>query len=191
MAQSRKSGWNLYWIAYDGDEDCFVVAKNSRSARCYDASFCGYDPKDSTATHVCHINKSTLSQAKAQATKQGRKLEWPDHADDWLLRAVGARTRFRDELEEILIDDTVFTHNFEYPIPPRDIGRKYYERIRNDPIFLDREEDTHSNSQMSLFQILGICLARCQEIEYLAAHSFVLGLNDSDKQRYVTIGHLE
>ncbi len=190
MAQSRKSGWNLYWISYDGDEDCFVIAKNSRSAKCYDASFCGYDPRHSTATQVCSISKSTLSKAKARATMRGQKLEWPDHADDWLLRAVGARKRFRDEMEEVLIDDTVFTYNFDHPIPPQDIGRKHYERIRSDPVFLDREEDTYSSSQMSLFQILGICLARCQEIEHLIAHSFVLGLNDSDKRRYVTFADM-
>ena len=190
MPQSRKSGWNLYWVAYDGDEDCFVVAKNSRSARCYDASFCGYDAKDSDATHACHISKSTLSQAKARATKQGRKLEWPNHADGWLLRSVGARTRLREEQKETLIDGTVFTHNFDYPIPPRHIGRKYYEKIRSDPIFLEREENIYSSSQMSLLQLLGICLARCQEIEYLITHSFVLGLNDSDKRRYVTIGNM-
>ena len=25
--------WKLYWVAFDGFEDCFVVAKNLRSAR--------------------------------------------------------------------------------------------------------------------------------------------------------------
>lgn len=190
MLQSRKSGWNLYWISYDGDEDCFVVAKNSRSARCYDASFCGYDYQYSTATRACHIDKATFSKAKARATKQGRKLEWPHHADDWLLRSVGARIRFVDEVKEVLIDGTVFTHNFEYPILPRDIGIKNYKSIRNDPIFKDREEDIYSPSQMSLFQILGLCLAKCQEIEHLIAHSFVFGLNEADKRRYVTIGDM-
>jgi hypothetical protein len=190
MTQSRKSGWNLYWVAYDGDEDCFVVARNSRSAKSYDANFCGYDAKDSTATHVCHISRTTLSRAKSRATKQGRQLKWPDHADDWLLKSVGAKTRFLEDQKETLIDGTVFTHNFEYSVPPRDIGRKYYRRLRNDPIFLEREEDIYSDSQMSLLQLLGICLARCQEIEYLIAHSFVLGLNEADKRRYVTIGNM-
>ena len=84
----------------------------------------------------------------------------------------------------------MFTHNFEFPIPPRHIGRKYYEHIRKERIYLEREEDIYSNSQMSLFQILGICLARCQEIESLAASSFVLGLNEADKRRYKTIGDM-
>ena len=28
----KPSSWNLYWVESDGIEDCFVAAKNSRSA---------------------------------------------------------------------------------------------------------------------------------------------------------------
>lgn len=187
MRESRKSGWNLYWISYDGDEDCFVVAKNSRSARCYDANFCGYDAEDSIATHACFISKSVLSRAKANATKRGLKLEWPDHADGWLLKAVGAQTRVIDGQKETLISGTVFTHNFDHSVPPRHIGEKFYKHIQNDPVLKERENDVYSHSQLSLLQMLGICLAKCQEIEGLIAHSFVLGANDPNKHRYIAI----
>mgnify|MGYP007135338631 CR=1 FL=1 len=41
--------WKLYWVESDGYEDCFVVAKNSHSARSVEANMNGFDISDATA----------------------------------------------------------------------------------------------------------------------------------------------
>jgi len=49
-------------------------------------------------------------------------------------------------------------------------------------------EDRYSESQMTLFALLGICVARVQEIEHLMAHSFILGaVAGSKTQRNLTV----
>jgi hypothetical protein len=49
-------------------------------------------------------------------------------------------------------------------------------------------EDRYSESQMILFSLLGICVARCQEIERLIARSFILAaMSPSERKRNRTI----
>ena len=47
--------WKLYWVASDGLEDCFVVAKNSRSAAKIEKDMNGFEDDYLTVTRVMDI----------------------------------------------------------------------------------------------------------------------------------------
>lgn len=49
------SKWKLYWVASDGLEDCFVVAKNSRSARRIEKEMNGFEDEDIVVTRIMDI----------------------------------------------------------------------------------------------------------------------------------------
>ena len=40
--------WKLYWVTSDGLEDCFVVAKNSRSAKRIEKDANGFEDQEVT-----------------------------------------------------------------------------------------------------------------------------------------------
>jgi hypothetical protein len=188
---TKKSGWNLYWVSYDGEEDCFVVARNSRSAAKLDAEYCGFDTSDVTVSRVASISENVRRAHVAKRKNEENKDSWPWYADQWLLNKLGAKFRDNEGLRKTLVDDVVYTQNSPYPVPPRLIGCKYLTEFKKDKV-LSRygDDDCYSPSQMSLFTILGICVARCQEIEDLIASSFILGLADAEAKRYGTIGEM-
>ena len=47
--------WKLYWAASDGLEDCFVVAKNSRSAKRIEKDMNGFEDQDLRGTRIMDI----------------------------------------------------------------------------------------------------------------------------------------
>ena len=193
LPRGTHSGWNLYWVSSDGDEDCFVVARNSRSARCVEANYCGFDADDCHATRIKAIpTKELTAWEKRRSSSNAAPHPLPWYADTWLLKRLGAAFRDRDNLDEILIDDVVYTRGDEGPVPPRTIGRRYLTEFNNVKVFQRYgHEDRYSASQMTLFSILGICVARVQEIEHLIAHSFVLGaIAESERRKNQTISEL-
>ena len=113
--------WKLYWVMSDGYEDCFVVAKNSISARHVDASMNGMDLNDTSAFIIRSIpdeleneaNKRYIEWSKINASEQVNKTlkTWPYYADDWVLDYIGAKRRTIDDEEQILINDYVFCRN--------------------------------------------------------------------------------
>jgi hypothetical protein len=192
-APETRSGWSLYWVSYDGEEDCFVVARNSRSARCHDANYCGFEADDCQVTRVKSIPKKTLQDWERRRSKDVRKphpLPW--YADDWLLRKLGATFRKYDHITETRIDDVVYTQGDDGPVHPRIIGRRYLTEFKEVKAFQRYgHEDRYSPSQMTLLTILGICIARVQEIEYLIAHSFIFGaIDESERRKNQTISDL-
>lgn len=186
------SGWNLYWVSYDGEEDCFTVARNSRSARRVDADYCGFESGDAHAVRVKAIPTGILRSWERRREKYGYRQPLPWYADDWLLRRLGATFRDRDQLSETLIDDVVYTNGPDGPVRPRIIGRRYLEEFGAVKAFKRYgHEDRYSPSQMALFTIMGICLARVQEIEHLIAHSFVFGaIAESERRKNSTVAEL-
>jgi hypothetical protein len=47
--------WNLYWVVSDGIEDCFVVAKDARSACRVEICMNGFETHEVRATKVITI----------------------------------------------------------------------------------------------------------------------------------------
>lgn len=193
MKRPWHKGWNLYWVSSDGEEDCFVIARNARSAARVDADYCGFDAADLSVTRVRAIPSQVAMAWKRRRIREKKgRVGWPWYADRWLLQKLSAHFRERDGVAETLIDEVVYSQGGDGPAPPRPIGRKYLEEFRAEKKFTSYgHEDTYSPSQMTLFSLLGICIARCQEIEHLIAHSFVLGaMAPSERRREQTIGEL-
>lgn len=174
--RTRKSGWSLYWIVADGEEDCFVVARNSRSAERVEIEYSGFEVGDVSAIRVKSIPPSTLVAWRRHRVSEKKPLELPWYADEWVLKRLGARFRNRNDVEETLIDSVVYSRDGEGPAAPREIGAKFLEKFRADPAFQRfGRHDKFTQSQLQLFTLLGACVARCHEIEFLIAHSFVFG----------------
>lgn len=191
-AKNAHSGWNLYWASSDGDEDCFIVARNSRSAQRVDVEYCGFESGDVLATRVKAIPKEILLKWEGHRAKERHRHPLPWYADKWLLSRLGASFREREHLWETLIDDVVYTNALDGPVRPRVIGRRYLTEFRAVKAFQRYgHEDRYSQPQMTLFTILGICIARAQEIEHLIAHSFVFGVSaESERRKSQTISEL-
>lgn len=137
MALVRNSikGWSLYWISADGDEDCFVVARNSRSAARVEVEYSGFDPGDVSAIRVKPIPPNVLIAWRRQRTTRKAPLALPWYADKWLLTRLGARFRDRDGVEETLLDSVVYSRGTERPTAPREIRAKFLEKFKAEPAF--------------------------------------------------------
>jgi hypothetical protein len=58
----RSRPWNLYWVESDGIEDCFVVAKDARSACRVEINMNGFEPEAVKATKIVTVpEKARLS----------------------------------------------------------------------------------------------------------------------------------
>jgi hypothetical protein len=61
------SEWKLFWLkVYDSSENCFVVAKDARSAISIDVHECGYNFKDAVATYVATIPEEIVGVAASE-----------------------------------------------------------------------------------------------------------------------------
>jgi hypothetical protein len=189
MANSRKmsksAGWNLYWVFSDGLEDCFVVARNIRSAIKVECEMNGFDVDEVGAVQVCRIPEN-VAKRQLDAYKKD-KIDWPWYGWNDLLKKLGAEFREIEGQHEILLDGVVYSQGER----PRTIGARFIKEFRQDKRLANYgEEDRFSNRQNILFTLLGACIARCQQIEHYIAHSFILAVGAKEKARYKTIDDL-
>lgn len=77
------SKWKLYWVEIFSapEENCFVIAKNKRSAAAFEERYSGFDSYDATAVYVMDV-PSNLNLCLEDT--------FPNHAVDELLRCLGA-----------------------------------------------------------------------------------------------------
>ena len=186
---TKTSGFSLYWIIADGAEDCFVVARNSRSALLLEANYSGFDPAELSAVRVKPIKPRQLSAwlKRRRSGSEAPNLPW--YADRWLLTKLGARFRERGAIEETLIDSVVYSQGGEHPIDPRTIGTAFLAALERDKTLRYLPDDVFSQQELQLYTIVGVCLARCHEIEFLISHSFVLGgMSKRHREKNDTIG---
>jgi hypothetical protein len=179
------AGWNLYWVYSDGLEDCFVVARNIRSAIKVECEMNGFEANEVGAVHVCRIPES-VAKRQLGAYKKG-KVIWPWYGRDDLLKKLGAEFREVNGRHETLVNDVVYNQGEH----PRIIGARFLEKFRRDEVISSyREEEKFTSRQQILFTLLGACIARCQQIEHYIAHSFILAVSAKDKSKYKTINDL-
>lgn len=182
---SKNSGWKLYWVYSDGAEDCFVVARTRRSAINVECHSNGFDPAHVGAVLACHIPAGIAKRTRASLKKE--KIRWPSYARDNLLRELGADFRVIEGRPEIYLNGTVYCPGERHRI----IGTHFIDAFRrNKRISHQWEEDTLTERQQALYTLLGVCVARCQEIEDYIAESFILATSAKDKIHYKTIGDL-
>jgi len=187
-------GWNLYWVESDGVEDCFVAARNRRSACAIECNMNGFDPSEVTATKIISIPKTVEHVYKKQ--KDYREHAWPWYVyGKRFFKAVGAEFRKIENQEEMLLADVVYLVEEYGPCGiarQRSIGFKAVEEIKEPPglnLFHD-DEDVWRKPEVHIITALGICLARCHQIENYIVQSFLLGIGDKQKPTYRTISDM-
>lgn len=82
--------WNLYWVTvpHSPDENCFVIAKNVRSAASYEIRNSGMAPGDAHAEFVDHLSDNFEQDYADFLGDNSHGL--PDYAREPLLRKLGA-----------------------------------------------------------------------------------------------------
>ena len=180
--------WCLYWIAYDGEEDCYVVARNWRSALSYDANYCGYNPEYAAVAKVVSIPASKARFFFKRKSRGEKISAAPRHADNQLIKSLGGEQRNSEEGLETRFDDLVYTTEAADTAYPREIGSRFLKNLHKSQLYKGfGEEDSYDYGKRILFELMGACLARVQEIEFLIAHSFVFAVADPQKHKYKTI----
>ena len=180
--------WNLYWVAYNGEEDCFVVARNWRSAISLDASYCRYSPEHASAAKVISRPSSKAKSFYKRISSENKIFAVPRHADNQLIGSWGGEQRESEVGLETKFDDLVFTTEAAETIYPREIGGRFLKNLHDFDLYKQfGEEGTYDRGKRILFELMRACLSRQQEIEHFLAHSFVFAVSDPQKHKYRTI----
>jgi hypothetical protein len=186
--------WNLYWVESDGIEDCFVAARNSRSACSVEARMNGFDLDSLNAVKILRIPKQVEDSYKK--TKSYRQKPWPNYVyGKKFFASLGAEFRTIDRQEEMLLEDIVYDVEEYVPCSvhkSREIGVKATAELFNDPeLALEYDdEDIWPGPEIHLITMLGMCLVRCQQIEDYIARSFLLGVSKKQKSQFKTFNDL-
>jgi hypothetical protein len=186
--------WNLYWVESDGVEDCFVVARNSRSARAVEASENGFDLDYSTATKIMPIPTHVENSYKRQ--NRYKENPWPGYLyGRKVFEGLGAQFRTNEKQEEMLLRDVVYAVDEYVPCGiarRRSIGSTAVAEMKKIPAFNQNydDEDIWNGRVIHLITGLGMFLVRCQQIEHYIAQSFLLGVSKKQKRKYETIDDL-
>lgn len=113
------ANWKLYWVESNGYENCFIVAKNSQSAKSIELKRNGFSVLDVNAFQVMEIpeklekesEKNFLEWSKINAPQQANSPElqqWPWYTDKWLLKKLGGTFRNVGNEEQILFNNIVY-----------------------------------------------------------------------------------
>lgn len=201
------SKWNLYWIESDGYEDCFVVAKNSRSAISVEINMNDFEPEELKATRIISIpdryekiaNYLFIRWSRIHAPEQAKRPNlhaWPYYARDWLLKALGAKFHNINGEQQILLMDQVYGRKqsgerYVYSIGARALAERKNEwhLIKHNYTKADYQTEELDLSNY-IYSAMGIALSRCHKIEYLLSNSFIFGFSDEQKRKYDTINDL-
>lgn len=189
------SKWHLYWVASDGAEDCFVVAKNSLSAKRVEKDMNGFEDGDLEVYKVMPIPDKYEKMAKKEFidwsiknnANQGIDLNtispWPYYAYDWLLKKLGAEFRTIDGVRQVLINDVVYEPFHVYPIGARAMSELY--NMTSDKK-LDYTNVSNEDIEEAIDRMLGKSITLVHEVEDNITNSFIFGA-DNDKYSGFTI----
>jgi hypothetical protein len=190
--------WKLYWVESDGYEDCFVVAKNSRSAKSVEVNLNGFDISDVRAVRVMDIpdileekaDKKFREWSKTHAPQQANRPDlhqWPWYADEWLLEDLGVQFRIIDDEEQKLLRDVVYARKATGEWYSYCIGaRALVERNKRLPQYDNYDNEPKINITEQLYTAIGLALTKCHEIEFLFSKSFVFAISEKQQKKYET-----
>ncbi|MGG4144220.1 hypothetical protein ABEW34_13930 [Paenibacillus algorifonticola] len=194
--------WKLYWVESDGYEDCFVVAKNSRSAKSVEVHMNGFNMSDVTAVRVMDVpdifekkaDKKYRKWSKKHAPQQANRPDlhqWPWYAAKWLLKDLGAQFRIIDDEEQTLLRDVVYAKKaigvwYTYSIGARALSERnerlpIYENYEKEPEIDNYKKSNRKNiltdwGQRELLAFLDLFLSLCIPIETIAASCFEISI---------------
>ncbi len=190
---SSLQGWHLYWVESDGVEDCFVVARNKRSACSVEIHMNGFDPAEVNAVRITKIPPNAARAYGRENPDRG----WPGYVYGRLLfENIGAQFREINDKKEMLLLDAVYEVEDYAPCYisfSRFIGDKAISNLRSDSSLSEikyHDEDIFDGPEIHLITALGMCLAMCQRIEYYISNSFLLGASKKQKEKYQTINDM-
>jgi hypothetical protein len=188
-----RAAWNLYWIESDGYEDCFVAARNSRSARAIEREMNGFDLVEIKATKIMPIPERT--ERSYRLGEEYKEKPWPWYVyGKKFFEGLGAQFRTVEGQEEMLLGDIVYEVDEYAPCyirKARDIGQKALDELEAIAGLEYHDEDAWPGPEIHLMTALGMCLARCQQIEHYIVNSFLLGISKKQKSQYSTINDLK
>ena len=198
MRKSNK--WYLYWGTSDGYEDCFVVAKNAQGAKRLEFMQNGIEWSIIKAERIIEVperydkieNYLWIRWSRINAPKQAkipnvhRRAYYPDR---WLLERLGAKWRIIDEKEQMLLLDTVYTHNeagecITYSLDIKSLIEGLDENIKID---LEDYSVLEDDIETILYEMMGIATKECHQIEYYFSNSFIFAVSENQKKKYKTI----
>ena len=73
--------WKLYWVTSDGLEDCFVVAKNSRSAKRIEKDANGFEDQEVQVTRIMDIPDEYEMLANSKFRDWSKKHDYNKYLD--------------------------------------------------------------------------------------------------------------
>jgi len=111
--------WRLYWVTCpSGEENCFVIAKNTRQAASFEEGGSGWDSGECRAELIQTVPTSVIAKIKKDrkaielergSSSRARTDElFPAYAHNWVLELLGAKLRV------IAGKDTVFLKEKKY-----------------------------------------------------------------------------
>lgn len=185
------SKWKLYWVISDGEEDCFVVAKNSRSAIAVEKYGCWifHNFEDFDVIRVMDIPDKYELMAKKRYCKTNVNEDidinnlniWPDYATDWLLKKLGAEIRVVDNKKEFLIDDMVYALGYVYPVGKRAMKELYeFDSDRK----MDITDVSYVGVDEAIERMLGKAITTIHRIENYITESFIFGIGVERFSKY-------
>ena len=189
----RQAYWNLYWVESDGYEDCFVVARNSRSACAVECEMNGFESRDVVATKILRVPNRAVIAYKRSADYKERQWPWYVYGKKFF-QDVGAEFRTVEGQGEMLLHDVVYEVDDYRPCDirrSREIGRQALDELDELDEFGHDDEDVWPGPEIHLVTAIGMCLVRCQQIENYIAESFLLGISKKQKSQYLTINDLK
>lgn len=183
--------WKLYWIISDGEDDCFVVAKNSRSARAVEKYGCWFlnELEDFDVIRVMDVPDKYELMAKKRYCKINVNEDidintlniWPDYATDWLLKKLGAEIRVVDNKKEFLIDDIVYAPGYVYPIGKRAMKELYeFDSDRK----MDITDVSYEGIDEAIERMLGKAITTIHRIENYITESYIFGIGVERFSKY-------
>lgn len=187
------SKWKLYWVASNGIEDCFVVAKNSRSAKRLEKETNGFNEDDITVTRIIDVpdkyEKEANKRFREWSIKNNCNMHldinelpaWPYYAEDWLLEELGAEIRYINETKQILIDDTVYSKGYVYNIGKKAM-KELYELTNEDELDISNVNDEGIEEVIDI--MLGKALILIHEIENYIAKSYIFIIGNRKYKNY-------
>jgi hypothetical protein len=113
--------WKLYWVESRPEENCFVVAKTTRSAEKHDEEIADVEPGGCKASLIKPISENVLKAWAVTETRIEQTYDFfsvskdrPGYADDGLLKMMGAELKFQDDARVTILDGKTYrTAGFE------------------------------------------------------------------------------
>ncbi len=189
--------WTLYWVSSGTEEDCFVVARNCRSAARVEIEMNGFDAESIEVERICVIPKPVENEYFSNRRDTFHSWPWYVYGRTFF-EGIGAEFREIGGRAQMLLNEIVYEVDEFSPGGMQRahcVGQRAIRQFENVPEFKDieleyKDRDYFGSITPFVHEMLGRCLVRCQEIEHNLARSFIFCAPHKKKQKNKTISDL-